>query len=223
MNHHLNPKLTGTRYHTFKLLRKALEYSIAKYFSKIDKLENVLDYGCGIKPYESLFLPFFNHYLGADIAETKGADILIDENGDMAIGDELIDVVISTQVLEHVVDVDKYLKEAYRVTKKGGMLLLSTHGYWIYHPNPTDLWRWTRDGLELTLDRNGFKSVESLGFINRAASGLQLIQDAFQWKFPRFFFRPLWALFILGLQKLVDRGSLYNQDAGIFLIIAKKV
>ncbi len=223
MNHHLNPSLIGTRYHAFKLLRKAIEYTITKYFSKTNKLDNILDYGCGIKPYESLFSPYFNHYLGADIAENTEAAILIEENGDIAIGDETVDVVISTQVLEHVTDVDKYLKEAYRVTKKGGLLLLSTHGYWIYHPNPTDLWRWTRDGLELTLERNGFESVESLGFINRAASGLQLLQDAFQWKLPRIFFRPIWALLILGLQKLVDRGSLHNQDAGIFLIIAKKV
>ena len=35
-----------------------------------------------------------------------------------------------------------------RVTRPGGRVLLSTHGAMVYHPNPVDLWRWTRAGLE---------------------------------------------------------------------------
>lgn len=222
MNERLNPSLTGTRYHSLTQLRRGLVYAVKAHFSDTQKLDALLDYGCGEKPYASLFTPYFNSYLGADIAENTKAEVLIEPNGDIAIEKETIDVVLSTQVLEHVTDVDAYLSEAHRVLKKDGVLLLSTHGYWMYHPNPTDLWRWTKDGLERTIVKNGFVITETLGLISLAASGLQLFQDGIQWKIPRFL-RPILSLIILLCQKIVDNGSLHHRDAAIYLVVAKKI
>jgi SAM-dependent methyltransferase len=222
MNERLNPSMTGTRYHALKQLHRGILYAVKTHFSKTHKLETLLDYGCGAKPYESIFPPYFNRYLGADIAENNTADILIKENGNIKIENEAIDVILSTQVLEHVTDVDAYLSEAHRVLKKDGVLLLSTHGYWMFHPNPTDLWRWTKDGLERTVVKNGFVITETLGLMNLAASGLQLFQDGIQWKIPRLL-RPVLSLIILLGQKIVDNGSLHHQDASIYLVIARKI
>jgi hypothetical protein len=40
-------------------------------------------------------------------------------------------------------------------------MLLSTHGTWLYHPHPTDFRRWTREGLIVDLEREGF-TIECL-------------------------------------------------------------
>jgi SAM-dependent methyltransferase len=69
---------------------------------------------------------------------------------------ESYDMVLSTQVLEHVSSPQAYLREAFRVLKPGGVLLLSTHGVYPDHGCPFDYWRWTADGLTLELERSNY-------------------------------------------------------------------
>ena len=62
------------------------------------------------------------------------------------------DVVLCTQVLEHVVEPASVFAEIRRVLVPGGVALVSTHGVYVYHPSPPeeghDYWRWTHRGLE---------------------------------------------------------------------------
>jgi SAM-dependent methyltransferase len=81
---------------------------------------------------------------------------------------------LSTQHLEHVDDPDLVLAELHRVLAPGGTLLLSTHGVWVYHPDPHDLWRWTEEGLRTLFERHGFvvERVHRQGEVVVAAVGL---------------------------------------------------
>jgi len=115
---------------------------------------SVLDVGCGTMPYRSTFTSRGARYVGADISGTP--DILIDSDGSLPLADESVDFVVSFQVLEHVRDVPAYLSAIRRVLRKDGRMFISTHGVWPYHPHPTDFWRWTRDGLRVTLEDAGF-------------------------------------------------------------------
>ena len=115
----------------------------------------VLDVGCGTMPYRSFFTSRGARYLGADIDGSP--DILINSEGAMPLANESVDFVVSFQVLEHVRNVPAYLSTIRRVLKVGGSMFLSTHGVWPYHPHPTDYWRWTLDGLRVTLEDAGFK------------------------------------------------------------------
>jgi SAM-dependent methyltransferase len=115
----------------------------------------VLDLGCGTMPYRSMFTACGARYLGADISGSP--DILIEPEGPIPVADDSIDIVVSFQVLEHVRDVPAYLSAARRVLRGDGRLFLSTHGVWPYHPHPTDFWRWTQDGLRITLETAGFR------------------------------------------------------------------
>jgi SAM-dependent methyltransferase len=106
----------------------------------------VLDVGCGVKPY----YPFFataGSYVGVDVQENPVADVHGPIEA-LPLEDASFDVVLCTQVLEHVDDPAAAVRELHRVTAPGGRVLASTHGVMVYHPNPADLWRWTHTGLE---------------------------------------------------------------------------
>ncbi len=115
-----------------------------------------LDYGAGTSPYGGLFTAA--ELQTADIPgdESYPADHALDRDGRCPVPDGSFDGVLSTQVLEHVTDADAYLREAYRLLRPGGRLVLSTHGVWEEHGGQ-DLWRWTADGLALQAQRAGFE------------------------------------------------------------------
>lgn len=217
----LNPSLFSGRYYHLKKLRACNEYVIEKY-CKDKGISQLLDYGCGEMPYKSLFVPHVQQYLGADIERNALADIRIElPSGHVQADSARFDALLSTQVLEHVLSPSAYLQEAHRLLKTDGLLFLSTHGYWIYHPDPTDLWRWTRDGLERTIAQEGFEIVETLGIFNRLASGLQLFQDGAIYKFPKPL-RKVWSFLFAVLQMIFDNGKLTNRDASVYMVVARK-
>jgi SAM-dependent methyltransferase len=127
----------------------------------------VLDMGCGTMPYRSLFTSRGARYVGADIDGTP--DIRVGLDGALPLADESVDFVVSFQVLEHVRYVPAYLSTVRRVLKRGGAMFLSTHGVWPYHPHPTDYWRWTRDGLCVTLEEAGFRMLRLTALCGPAA------------------------------------------------------
>ena len=83
-----------------------------------------------------------------------------------------MDYVISSQVLEHVASPGRYLREAHRMLKPGGKLLLSTHGLWPYHPTPTDFRRWTRAGLVAELEASGFRLARLVSILNEYSAAV---------------------------------------------------
>lgn len=118
----------------------------------------VIDFGCGDKPYEPVFTRLGARYTGADLG--SGSEIRVSDDGRLGAPDQSYDIVFSSQVLEHVRDLDTYFAEARRVLRPGGHLLLSTHGSWFYHPQPEDHRRWTREGLTAELATHNFEPAE---------------------------------------------------------------
>src|SRR5262249_23667852 len=50
-----------------------------------------------------------------------------------------------------------------------GVMLLSTHGTWLYHPHPEDHRRWTREGLIGDLAVGGFEVVDCIPVVGPLA------------------------------------------------------
>ena len=69
----------------------------------------ILDYGCAVKPYENLFKTKFREYIGADLAGNRHAQITLGVQGDLPLASDSMDGVLSTQVLEHVENPQRYL------------------------------------------------------------------------------------------------------------------
>jgi len=149
----LNPKLSDEFYAPLSDIRLTLE--------KIRTPEpfNILDYGACNSPYASLFPN--STYKRADIFECTGVDYLIGEDSKINEKNGAFDLVLSTQVAEHLPDPETYFSEAFRLLKPGGLFFVTTHGMWEEHGVPHDYQRWTVDGLERDLKAAGFVIHES--------------------------------------------------------------
>jgi SAM-dependent methyltransferase len=83
------------------------------------------------------------------------------------------DLVICTQVLEHVPDPRSVLLEIRRIMKPGGSLIASAPHVWFYHPHPADYWRFTQEGVgQLCRDAR----LELIELRAQGGSALTLIQ-----------------------------------------------
>lgn len=183
----------------------------------------LLDFGCGNMPYRELFSKKFARHVGADIEGNEAAEFVIDSEGRVPAPDESFDGVLSSQVLEHVAEPGLYLSEAYRLLRPGGSLILSTHGIWPYHPDPTDFWRWTKDGLVREIMRAGFEVDEVHGVFGPESSALQLWQDSTYERLPRPL-RPAYTWFFQTLIGLIERRQpdKLSHDASVYVILARR-
>lgn len=151
----LTPRLWDTDWLMLRQLSRRLGEEMLR---SLKRGQRLVDFGCGSMPYRTLVEDLGVEYLGA---EFDGGMVPIAADGKLPMADRSVDAVLSVQVLEHVRNLDLYLGEAARVLKNDGMLLLSTHGTWLYHPHPEDHRRWTRTGLVVDVESRGFK-VESI-------------------------------------------------------------
>lgn len=174
----------------------------------LDQHAKVIDYGCADRPYVG-FLPTGVNYIGADLPGNPKADLELGADGTIPVGPGTADLVLSTQVLEHVEDPRGYLAECARVLRPGGKLLLSTHGIMYYHPDPEDYWRWTCAGLQRILEEQGFVVRESRGLLGLVAASLQLIQDRTCWRLRPLIRRP----YVVLMQMLIALADRRDTDA----------
>ena len=125
------------------------------------------DLGCGVKPYHAIFEPFIKSYLGVDFAaaaeknygENTKADIYADCI-DTKLESEIFDTILSTQVLEHISDPEKYVGECYRLLKRGGIGIFTIPFLWPLHSEPFDYYRFTKYALEKLFMAKGFDIIE---------------------------------------------------------------
>jgi len=109
-----NPKIWHPGFIIHNLIKKEIEI-----FSNLIKSENkgeVLDFGCGKAPFRK----YFTDYKGADIdSENKEPDCIIDPETNKIndLPDESVRNIISVQVIEHVLYIKPYIKEAERLLK----------------------------------------------------------------------------------------------------------
>lgn len=116
---------------------------------------NLLDIGCGEKPYYEIFKNKVASYIGLDL---KGGDI-VGSALKLPFPDEHFTTVFSSQVIEHVEYPFLMMDEAARVLKKGGYFILTAPLFWCLHEEPNDFFRFTKYGLALMSKSAGLKVI----------------------------------------------------------------
>lgn len=115
-----------------------------------------LDIGCGEKKYEKLF--DVKQYIGLDSNIELRPDIVA--NGEaLPFADEMFDSILSTQVLEHVRNLDEFLIEVTRVLKKDGYLIITVPCIAHLHALPNDFLRFSEFGIHNLFEKHGLSTV----------------------------------------------------------------
>lgn len=129
---------------------------IGEFFSRPEKYERVLDLGCGDQPYAHHYSSRTDFSIPADYTVRSRIAVQLSAMA-LPFRDQSIDVVLFSEVLEHLVDPQLALMEVGRVLKPGGKLLLTTPFMYMMHEIPHDHSRFTLFGLEHLLMRAGME------------------------------------------------------------------
>ena len=84
------------------------------------------------------------------------------------------DLIIAEQVFEHIRRPSVAAQNVLAMLNDGGMFLITTPFLIKYHPSPSDLWRWTSEGLRALLEDAGFHVLVAEQWGNRACVAANL-------------------------------------------------
>ncbi len=146
----------------FYFVRKNLYENILYYAPKLQG--SILDFGCGAKPYTSLFCNC-TEYIGLDIEQSghahEGESVDIYYDGKMIPFEDChFDNIFSSEVFEHVSNLEEMLDELHRVLKSGGLMLITVPFVWNEHEVPYDFKRYTSFGIRIELEKHGFEILD---------------------------------------------------------------
>ncbi|GJD63092.1 class I SAM-dependent methyltransferase [Methylobacterium frigidaeris] len=124
----------------------------------------VLDVGCGAQVFRSL-LPPAARYRGIDTRDALDRfgyavpDTEYFEGTDWNVPPESVDVVLCTEVLEHIETPAPFVDNLFRCLRPGGRLVITVPFAARWHFVPYDYWRYTPSSLDLLLRQAGFRDV----------------------------------------------------------------
>ena len=178
----------------------------------------LLDVGCGSKPYQDTYFSAATSYVGVDYASEKSRPDIIASALSLPLDNESFDTVVSTELLEHVPDPLRALREMHRVLKPGGYLILSTPMYWPRHEIPHDYFRYPYDGLLYLVKESGFELVRIFNRGNAYVFLGQVIQHTLP-----VFIRPRFLIALLNSFFLwCDRHHAYDAVTLGWTLVARR-
>lgn len=140
--------------------RKAFCAFIQKYVKRGSK---VYDIGCGDKPFMPAVIEQEANYTGVDIVDGFYDSSHIDLIGsayDVPIESGTADIVMSSQVIEHLEFPEKAVREMARILKKDGYAIVAFPFLYPLHAQPRDYMRYSEFFMHSCFDRNGLELVE---------------------------------------------------------------
>ena len=114
----------------------------------------VLDVGCGSRPYDE-YLRKLKRF-SCDLDPNRGVLDVICMATPLPFAENSFSSVLCTEVLEHVPDPHKVIKDFYRILKPKGRILISVPNWWPPHELPYDFFRYPETGFRYLVESNGF-------------------------------------------------------------------
>jgi SAM-dependent methyltransferase len=123
------------------------------------------DYG-STQNIRSLFSPE-ETYVGIDISEGKGVDVILDftddfDTIDKRLGGERFGSIFCFSVMEHCEQPFKMAENMTRLLSPNGRLCISVPFSWKFHGYPSDYWRFTPEGIKKLFPRLYFDSQKGI-------------------------------------------------------------
>lgn len=137
----------------------------------------LMDFGCGQKPYKNLFSA--DEYIGVDFENpghshgNEAIDVFYDGKT-LPFHNEFFDSIFSSEVFEHIFNLEEILKELNRVLKTNGLMLITCPFTFCEHEIPNDYARYTSFALKYLLTKKGFEIVQQIKSGNSIESIAQL-------------------------------------------------
>jgi SAM-dependent methyltransferase len=162
------------------MINWVIENQVKNFFSNI-KNSNILDFGCGDCRYKK-YSDQTNNYIGLDIEvsghdkKKKKYDILWDGKI-IPFENEKFDLILMTEVLEHIENVELTLLEIHRVLKISGKLLITSPFIWHEHQKPYDFQRFTSFGLESLMKKTGFSIIYQKKLISNKHAIIEILNS----------------------------------------------
>lgn len=219
----------------FYFIRKNLFKNVVKYSSELTG--KILDFGCGCKPYQDWFKRSDTEYVGCDIElsghphQQETIDYFYDGKT-LPFPDQSFDAIFSSEVFEHIFNIEEIVKELHRVLIPGGKMLITVPFVWNEHEIPYDFARYTSFGIEDLLKRNGFEIIrleKSTGYIETLLQmfceylrkSLSKVSTNFYFEMfcQLFFIAPVTILGILFNKMMPEDDSFFCND----IVLCKKV
>lgn len=167
-------------------------------------------------------------WIFADIQEKNNPDILLDVTDMRQIESESIDVVLASEIFEHVEKPEKGLAECHRVLKKGGTFMVSMPFMFQTHADPYDFQRWTEHKWRTELEKLDFE-IEKFETMGRFFTVAMDMWRVFVRRFPfrpfrwiGYLFYPLMDLIIkLDNLAMIKNHTLGHYTTGYFMVLRK--
>lgn len=158
-----------------------------------------VDVGGGDLPYRDLLADRGRRPIVVDIRRAPWVDLLGDACC-LPIRSGSVALVLLIEVLEHLREPQRALRECYRVLRPGGLLAITAPQYWHNHGHPSDYFRFTDAGLRYLCQAAGLSVLEC-----RARGGPALVVfHAIELNLPAFW-RPFFVIPFYALAERVDR------------------
>ncbi|WP_156034964.1 class I SAM-dependent methyltransferase, partial [Pseudorhizobium marinum] len=135
------------------------EYAIKKY-AKGD----LVDLGCGQKPYGGIYSPLVSRSIGVDwessLHDNRHVDVFSDLNENVDLPDDSADTILCTDVLEHIFNPLRLWDEMARIARDEAILIVGVPFFYWLHEEPHDHHRYTRHALRRYATEAKFEVVE---------------------------------------------------------------
>ena len=183
-----------------------------------------LNLGAGfLSPHERL--------LNIDVMNAENVDIVTD-GSIIPVRDDVLDLVIAQEVLEHIANFQITINEVNRILKPGGLFYSQTPFQIGKHHGPNDYWRFSRDALEHLFENDEWK-LEEIGITLGHGSGFYRILVEFVAVTASIPFRQLYlpakalAAFVFIPLRWLDGLTKYSSEqdriaAGYYIVASKR-
>jgi len=195
---------------------------------------SLIDIGCGTKPYKNIFKDYVDSHFGieepiqneAHYKEKTEVDLYCNFLDLDKSYDNKYDTLLCNQVLEHVLETNKFISKCHNILKKDGYGIFTVPMTWKLHAEPYDYYRFTKYSLEKLFKENGFTITEIKPLEGSLATTSQLIilylcdlkiNNIFFKAFRRFMF---YALDFIALK--LDKKFFVDNICITYLLVVKK-